>query len=258
MHEGSPFVPRQLKDERAGMRPSAAALVGLVDTEEEAFPHVAAILRQMGDAGVELDAVAVRIAIKMGRHTHMMESRKRHSQPERQGIVYYVRRGELIKIGTTRNPIKRFNALMPDEILAFEPGGSALEAQRHGQFGDSRLTPRSEYFRPSESLKAHIEAVRAKYGPPNPDWPSVRTIRRGYRRTRQPVVLPEPGTEHVTATEGAKVLRMNRATVQGWVHRKLISPVGQDAKGRPVYCLGQLRFLIERNRVWQNHRKVTG
>ncbi|WP_412079027.1 GIY-YIG nuclease family protein [Streptomyces xanthophaeus] len=258
MREGSPFVPRQIKDERSGVRPSAASLIDLVDSTEAAFPHVASILKQMSEAGVELDAGVIAIAVKMGRHAFATEARKRQAPPDRRNIVYYVKRGDLIKIGTTGSPVKRFEALMPDEILAFEPGNADLEAKRHLQFADSRATRRSEYFQPSDQLTAHIKALRAEHGAPDPEWRSVATMRSGYRRSRERVELPKPGKELVTATDGAKALQMNRSTVQGWVHRKLISPLDRDPKGRPLYCLGQMRFLIERNRAWQNHRAVTG
>lgn len=258
MREGSPFIPRQIKDEKSGVRPSVAALIDLVDATEPAFPSIASILKQMRAAGVDLNPVAIGIAVKLGRHAHAEEARKRHASPDRRSIVYYVKRGDLIKIGTTSAPVKRFEALMPDEILAFEPGDATLETRRHLEFSDCRVTKRGEYFRPSERLTAHIKAVRGEHGEPDSEWASVATMRAGYQRSRERVELPEPTAELATATDGAKMLRMNRSTVQGWVHRRLISPQDHDVNGRPLYCLGQMRFLIERNRAWQNHRKVTG
>jgi hypothetical protein len=74
--------------------------------------------------------------------------------------VYYVRVGDLIKIGVTRNLKLRLNSYPPgSKLLAVEPGGEAKEAERHRQFRHL-LAARNEWFRPGADLMLHIAYVR--------------------------------------------------------------------------------------------------
>jgi hypothetical protein len=79
-------------------------------------------------------------------------------------VVYYVRWGDRIKIGTTGNPRQRFAALRVADVMAFERGDRALERRRHDQF-DALRFPGSEWFRAEEPLLAHIDAVAAGRDP---------------------------------------------------------------------------------------------
>ncbi|MBB5844345.1 hypothetical protein HD599_002668 [Conyzicola lurida] len=76
-------------------------------------------------------------------------------------VVYYLRFGDRIKIGTSSNPRQRFAALRYDEVLAFERGDRTLEQRRHAQFAAHRLSPRSEWFGSHDALLAHIEVLRS-------------------------------------------------------------------------------------------------
>ncbi len=80
--------------------------------------------------------------------------------PPRLDVVYYLRHGERVKIGTTANPRQRFAAIWNEEVLAFERGDRRLEQRRHEQFAADRF-PGSEWFRLTPSLAAHIDAVAA-------------------------------------------------------------------------------------------------
>lgn len=81
----------------------------------------------------------------------------------RQHRVYYVRVGDLIKIGMTARLRQRLNAYPPDaQLLAVEPGGEALEGQRHHQFRHL-LAHRKEWFRPGPDLMDHIAKVSERY-----------------------------------------------------------------------------------------------
>lgn len=73
-------------------------------------------------------------------------------------VVYYVRSGDRIKIGTSGNPRSRLAALRFDSLLAFERGGRALEQQRHWMFAELRFAG-SEWFRAEEPLLTHIESM---------------------------------------------------------------------------------------------------
>jgi hypothetical protein len=79
-------------------------------------------------------------------------------------VVYYLRFGDRVKIGTTGNPRQRFAALRHEELLAFEPGDRTVEHRRHVEFADDRLGT-SEWFELSPRLSAHIAALAAGRDP---------------------------------------------------------------------------------------------
>lgn len=73
--------------------------------------------------------------------------------------VYYVRVGELIKVGTTGQLRQRLSSYPPtSELLAVEPGGEELESRRHAQFRHL-LAHRKEWFHPGTDLMDHIAAL---------------------------------------------------------------------------------------------------
>jgi hypothetical protein len=73
-------------------------------------------------------------------------------------VVYYLRFGDRVKIGTTFNPRQRFAALLHEEVLAFELGDRTVEQRRHVEFADDRLGT-SEWFALIPRLHAHIAAL---------------------------------------------------------------------------------------------------
>ncbi|MET0481074.1 MAG: GIY-YIG nuclease family protein [Mycetocola sp.] len=75
-------------------------------------------------------------------------------------VVYYLRYGDRIKIGTSINPRQRFAGIRHDELLAFERGNRLTERKRHAQFAAHRLD-RSEWFAASDEILAHIDVLRA-------------------------------------------------------------------------------------------------
>lgn len=79
--------------------------------------------------------------------------------PIRVDVVYYIRFGERIKIGTSGNPRGRLAALPWEEVLAFERGGRAVEQRRHALFAEHRI-PGSEWFHSNDALTAHIDELR--------------------------------------------------------------------------------------------------
>ena len=80
--------------------------------------------------------------------------------PARVDVVYYLRFGDRVKIGTTANPRQRFAAIWHEEVLAFERGNRALEQRRHEQFAADRFAG-SEWFSLSPALAEHIAIVAA-------------------------------------------------------------------------------------------------
>ena len=84
------------------------------------------------------------------------------------GVVYYLSLpGNRIKIGRTINLKQRMSSLRvsAEDVLAAEPGGSALESTRHGEFGHVRHG-RREDFDATPELMEHVEQVRQKWGDP--------------------------------------------------------------------------------------------
>ena len=76
-------------------------------------------------------------------------------------IVYYIRIGEHVKIGTTTNLRERMVALRADgrDLLATEPGRYDVETLRHRQFADERIG-RRENFAMSDRLMEHIRSLQ--------------------------------------------------------------------------------------------------
>ena len=73
-------------------------------------------------------------------------------------VVYYLRLGGSVKIGTTFNPRRRFAVLRHDEVLAFELGDRSVERRRHAEFAADRLGT-SEWFELTPRLRAHVSAL---------------------------------------------------------------------------------------------------
>lgn len=84
--------------------------------------------------------------------------------PPRLDIVYYLRFGDRVKIGTTTNPRQRFTAIRHEAVLAFERGDRHVEHRRHEQFAAERAGT-SEWFDLSPGLQAHIDTLAAGVDP---------------------------------------------------------------------------------------------
>ena len=78
--------------------------------------------------------------------------------PPRVDVVYYLRQGDRVKIGTTANPVQRFAAIRHEEVLAFERGDRRRERERHELFAADRF-PGSEWFRMTPALAEHIDVL---------------------------------------------------------------------------------------------------
>jgi hypothetical protein len=147
------------------------------------------VIREWQRAGIELTEELMAAALKLA-HARLEDDRRKAAETlaarEREGaaqaalatlkpgtfsdapgaVVYYIRRGKYVKIGTTTNLKQRMRDLMPDEVLAVEPGSYKLESDLHYAFRGIRLSPDREYFELTEELQAHIGAVIEKHGPP--------------------------------------------------------------------------------------------
>jgi hypothetical protein len=95
-----------------------------------------------------------------------------------EGWIYYVRQGELIKIGYTSNLAKRLQSYAPTGVLlAVHPGTRATEKEMHQKFAAS-LDQGREWFRPRPELLRHIEETRKQFGSPDAHQPRLRKHRR--------------------------------------------------------------------------------
>lgn len=80
--------------------------------------------------------------------------------PPRIDIVYYLRFGDRVKIGTTANPRQRFAAIPHEQVLAFERGDRRLEQRRHQEFAAERAGT-SEWFELTARLRSHTDTLAA-------------------------------------------------------------------------------------------------
>jgi hypothetical protein len=74
------------------------------------------------------------------------------------GLVYFLRFGDLIKIGFTTNLRQRLSSIPHDEVLATVPGTMRDEKHFHQRF--AHLRHAREWFRPGDDLLAYIESIR--------------------------------------------------------------------------------------------------
>jgi hypothetical protein len=88
---------------------------------------------------------------------------------ERESLVYYGRARDVVKIGSTYSPARRWDALRREhgafEVLVVEAGGQQVEYQRHAQFVRDRVGM-TEWFRWTPDLSDHVEQLHAA----NPQW----------------------------------------------------------------------------------------
>lgn len=76
------------------------------------------------------------------------------------GFVYFVKNGDLFKIGITQNLLSRMSQVRPDEILNVVRCANYREIERalHLRFKEVRL-PQSEYFRLSVEQVEHVHSL---------------------------------------------------------------------------------------------------
>lgn len=160
----------------------------LLDREDPAFPEVVLALADIAFELGSPDAVdddMVKAAIRIGRARHNRHQRGEVLPPKTgimpglretdpRAVVYYIRRGAMVKIGTTIDLRSRMAALLPEEVLAIEPGDQKLEGQRHQAFRSLRVPGQREWFYAGRELQDHIKEVRAQHGPPPGGLPTLQ------------------------------------------------------------------------------------
>lgn len=154
----------------------------LIDRDDPALTEIlqafGSIAGQLGNLA-EPDEDTVRMAIRLGRarYLRMQEGteppRGTSARERTNGWIYYIRRGAMVKIGTTVDLYKRMAALLPEEVLAIEPGSHAKEAELHRSFRTLRVPGQREWFYAGSELQAHIKRVRDCNVPPPADLPTL-------------------------------------------------------------------------------------
>lgn len=81
-------------------------------------------------------------------------------------MIYFIRCGDYIKIGTADNPWSRLGTLQtanpsPLKMLAIRPGGGEYEAGLHEAFGEDNVN--GEWFRATAELLAFIDETRKDF-----------------------------------------------------------------------------------------------
>lgn len=115
------------------------------------------IIRRAVKRSVDIETVGVRRRPNPAKPTWYRETRP---------VVYYMRLGNRIKIGTTVNLSRRLDAINPEELVTLEWGDHAVERQRHRQFAALRCN--GEWFKMEEPLLTHLRELdsqfRAQFG----------------------------------------------------------------------------------------------
>lgn len=92
--------------------------------------------------------------------------KRRNNRTYGAGVVYYIRFADRVKIGTSTNIAQRLKAIYHDELMATEPGGPGLEAQRHREFAEYLVPGQREWFFLTPEVKSHIDGVLERFGKP--------------------------------------------------------------------------------------------
>lgn len=129
--------------------------------------HGAQLLRFMQGSIADLQSAPVELRMLVMDQTHDARRRRRDHLPLNQPeTVYYLQVGDLLKIGFSAHLKQRIAAYPPNRrLLATEPGGEQIEAQRLSDFAEYRALGR-EWFNPGPRLLRHINQLRASAGAP--------------------------------------------------------------------------------------------
>lgn len=140
----------------------------LLDQTEPAYSGIITAAWKASGLGFDLsDLATARTVVERARRCHadqvhgeylrVLKNEKRRERLQHTPVVYYMRVGNRVKIGFTTNLTARVSQVMPEEVLAIEPGGRLLEDVRHRQFAALRVT--REWFRFEGPLAAHVSSL---------------------------------------------------------------------------------------------------
>lgn len=139
-----------------------------LDPDDPLYSEIAKVLGQLhllygfdiADPMVQERARATATAAARRKQEGWDEWRAEQAAKNTQFVVYYLRVGHLVKIGTTGDLVSRLRSYPPGTaVLATEPGSYPEEKRRLRQFAADR-SDRAEWFRPSAALIEHINSLR--------------------------------------------------------------------------------------------------
>lgn len=175
-------------------------------------------------------------------------------------LVYYIRMGNLIKIGTTTNLRHRLDTLSGQGVLAVEPGGRKRESSRHAQFACARS--HREWFHPASELMDHILRLRSSLEEvaeesvdawiarellDRKDWRPREVEGRGRRsQANQRNGYASKGL--VTATDAARVAGVTVASINSWRSRGRLQSAKNGNTGVHLYRLSDVMAARRRRR----------
>lgn len=175
-------------------------------------------------------------------------------------LVYYMRNGDRVKIGTSTHLSKRINTISPQGVMAVEPGGRKIEKLRHEEYADLRL--RGEWFKLSPRLVDHIVELRERFthrvGISLEVWlarhtasprsnPRTYGARLGSYRLDRPLVavalpgqdLPDDAHELLPAVRVAAALHISPQCFDVWRKKGKVQPAATTENGRKLYRLSE-------------------
>ena len=111
----------------------------------------------------ELHAKAARMSTDDEIDRQWREEQARIRSMTHPGTIYYLRVGDLIKIGFTVDFGQRMRSYPPNAVLlARHPGTRETERQMHHKFLH-RLAKGREWFTPCEEIDRHVESVKETF-----------------------------------------------------------------------------------------------
>jgi hypothetical protein len=146
-------------------------------------------------------------------------------------VVYFVRIGQCVKIGTTTNLRQRVRGfyLGVEDILAIESGDRGLETAYHQRFRNSRVTDdyRDELFRLDEEISVHVKLLRRHLWQTRKPDDGLYRVRwydkKGNLTEGQSAEDPEAITKLIAIFSGSSVHSGRGPLVEG-VHYELEGP----------------------------------
>jgi hypothetical protein len=177
------------------------------------------------------------VAVQHAAERHRAAERVGADQ-ERDGVIYFIRIGDLIKIGKTLNLRERLAAYSyPDlELLATEPGYTVREALLHVQFASNRH--RGEWFHAVPELLTHIADLKAQGS-------------NGRRSTNIGIFGPRDQEARLSSLELASLFGVAKGTIRRWISEDKIP--WQLGDRHRVYRVADVQAACDRRRPTDSH-----
>ena len=138
---------------------------------------------------------------------------------EQPGYVYYLRVGDLVKLGYSANPRERLRQYPPGSVLlALEPATPALERVRLDQFAESLLWG-NEWFASTPELEAHIRKMKSTHGLTNYMQPTYGV---GGATGRKDIAVPSQASQWLTIAGAATSIGVSTKTIRRWIASGLV------------------------------------